>query len=402
MAIQSATLAVVSGQPASGRADAQPAGFNHDASAEVGAGTPVTHRDVVPFLLRHKLLQPADVVCGQVDIIDVSRRNRNFSVVRDRGGGYVIKQGVGAEKSRLVRHEANVYRFISSHRELKTVRQYLPRFYLYDAEHCVLVVERVLDAHSLFEHHTKIGRFPRRLTRTFGEVVALLHRKMSPPEVGAAGLFVGRPPFGLSLHRPDLMILDHCSQAGIEFVRILQSDETACAHLDRLFSCWRPESLIHADLRWENCMVSMRPAKGIRRLAIVDWELARFGDPAWDVGTVFGEYLAFWLLSTPIGRDLPPEEFLTYARHPLGAIQPAIWAFWTGYRTNSNREPAASEAFMIRATEYSAVRLIQAAYERLQTANEVTAEAVLLLQLGVNILQRPQEAAVRLLGIPLV
>jgi hypothetical protein len=394
---RSAIPAAASGRPAS-----FPVAFEEgDRGAESHAGAVATHRDIVPFLLHHALLEPADIVCGQLDIVDVSRRNRNFSVATERGAGYLIKQGVGAEKSRLIRHEAEIYRFFASRPELAPLQEYLPRFYLYDAEHCILVVERVGNARSLFEHHTRVGRLSRRLARTLGEILGRFHGKLRAPLTAATGFFLDRPPFGLSLHRPDLKILDHSSQAGIELVRIVQGDETACARLDELHAGWRPETLIHGDLRWENCIVAPPPAGRPPRIAMVDWELARFGDPAWDVGTVFGEYLAFWLLSAPIGRDLPPEEFLPYARYPLAVIQPAVQAFWEGYRTRLGAGPEAADASLTRAIGYAAVRLLQTAYERLQPANEVTAEAVLLLQLGVNVLQRPLEAGVRLFGMPL-
>ncbi len=48
---------------------------------------------------------------------------------------------------------------------------------------------------------------------------------------------------------------------------------------------------------------------------------------------------------------------------------------------------------------YCAVRLLQAVFEGAQHADELTAAQLLLIQLAVNILARPPEALVHLLGL---
>ena len=44
---------------------------------------------------------------------------------------------------------------------------------------------------------------------------------------------------------------------------------------------WRPLALIHADLKLDNILVEHTP-EGLRPI-VVDWEMARLGDPAWDL-----------------------------------------------------------------------------------------------------------------------
>jgi hypothetical protein len=49
---------------------------------------------------------------------------------------------------------------------------------------------------------------------------------------------------------------------------------------------------------------------------------------------------------------------------------------------------------------YAAAHLLELAGEQVHSASELTGSAVSLLQVGVNVLSRPREAALELLGIP--
>lgn len=46
-------------------------------------------------------------------------------------------------------------------------------------------------------------------------------------------------------------------------------------------AAWRPLALIHADLKHDNVLLELHP-EGVRAW-ILDWEMARIGDPAWDL-----------------------------------------------------------------------------------------------------------------------
>jgi hypothetical protein len=58
--------------------------------------------------------------------------------------------------------------------------------------------------------------------------------------------------------------------------------------------------------------------------------------------------------------------------------------------------------FLISATRYSAIRLIQRVYEQTREAVELTANTIFQLQLSWNILREPELAGVRLLGLDLL
>jgi thiamine kinase-like enzyme len=330
----------------------------------------LTRPEVVPYLLRRGLIGAESVVDGDLTIVDASRRNHNFGILRKRGKSYLLKQGTDAGRKETIANEALVY---SSLR----LDPYLPRLVHYDSDEHVLVLEYLTDARDLHDHQIRTGRFSTRLASSIGRALRALHRKEWRDE-----FFVHQPPWVLSIHRPSLETLCDTSGGNLQVIKIVQQYPEYCELLDALRAEWRTDAFIHFDLKWDHCLVSST------RLKIIDWEIAGVGDADWDVGSVFSAYLNSWLLSIPITGEAPS---LQYARYPLETIQPALRAFWRSYAQDNER--------LLRAVRYAAARLTQTAYEQLQTASDIVGTAVCALQLGLNILRRPADAARDLLGI---
>jgi thiamine kinase-like enzyme len=169
--------------------------------------------------------------------------------------------------------------------------------------------------------------------------------------------------------------------------------------LDDLIADWRVETLIHNDLKAENCVV-LTGKRGRGRIKIVDWEFAGPGDPYWDVGSVFGSYLGSWLLSVPIVGPEFDDRGLALAGLPLERMQPAIRAFWSSYVEHRGLGADELAPALERAVRYGGARLLQTAYEQTQSSQQLSGNVVGMLQLGANVMARPWEACA-LLGIPL-
>ena len=131
---------------------------------------------------------------------------------------------------------------------------------------------------------------------------------------------------------------------------------------------------------------------------LADWELAGPGDPCLDIGAFFAEYLASWINSIPIIDSRDPGRMYRHAQRPLDRMQPAIRGFWTAYRVTSG--PHAQDRALSRAVHFAAARLLQAAVEESDADAELRAHTVCAVQLAVNMIQRPGDAAARLLGLP--
>ena len=362
-------------------------------------------RSVGPYLLEAGLLEPSHLVDDGLTIRDLSRRNRVFSVVVRDGPAYLLKESADRDTQGVTpAHEAFVLERLWLAAD-PAIRENIPRLQRYDRCNCILVLEYLTGSPNLRDHYGRRGEFSVSTATALGRALAALHRLDAgwfESQDGQRVVAVASPPWVLSLHRPGLRTLTRISRANLDLLRTVQRSEPGCQALDRLARRWRASCLTHLDLKWDNCLAYARGPSGRKTaVKIIDWELARPGDPRWDVGAVFSEYLLSWVSSVPSGLgEVHGEDLLALARHPLEAMQPAIARFWHTYVSRSGLAEGEADRWLVGAVQYGAARLLQSTYEQMQEAPQLTAVAVCTVQLAVNILQHPEEAVVHLLGLP--
>jgi hypothetical protein len=359
-------------------------------AAEVASGALSGASALASTLMTHGLLPAERVVAGDCEINDASRRQQNWIVRMASGPAYLVKQDGEAERAAALAHEAAMYAYLTSGPGA-AARLRLPTVVAWDPDASLLVLELLRDA-------VPFGSTARR-TRARGPAGALgtalgrMHRT-SP----GAGLPATPLPPILRLAWPDPTILADLSPASIQLVQLLQQRRGFTAGFAALAAVWQPAALIHFDLKWDNILL-IRDRHGRRsRIALVHWELAGAGDPCWDVGAVCGGYLQAWLASVPHQPGQSVEAVLAAAGPPLAMLQPALRAFWQAYL--AALMPTDPARRLLRVAGYAAVRLIQTSLEAAQTAVELPAAAILPLQVALNMIQHPHEAAVHLLGLP--
>jgi Ser/Thr protein kinase RdoA (MazF antagonist) len=328
------------------------------------------------------------VVEEDLKVVDVSRRNCVYLAQTREGPTYVVKQGRPGTAATLA-HEAAVLRVL---RRAKELAGHLPAVVHYEPEAARLVLRTPGGASNLADHHGA-GRFPRIPARVLGRTLATLHRL--PPD-GVEQLPPGADRmWGLSLPEPPHELLLDLSDGARDLVARLQASPGLCGRLNELREACSDGSLVHGDLRWDNCLVV--PAPGSRRrtrVLLVDWELAGSGVAAFDAGTVFAEYLCAWVQSIPIVEARDPGRLAARARLPLRRMRPAMEAFWSTYRQRSSRPPA-----LRHVVQQAAIRLLQTGMEHAQGLGAPSAHVVTLLQLADNLLRDPDDAATGLLGL---
>jgi thiamine kinase-like enzyme len=364
----------------------------------------LTQSEIVPYLLAHRLVSAESIVEGDLVVMDASRRNRNYKVISERGPSYLLKQGIGPEGRATLANEMAVYQLIQSDRSAHELERFLPHYYGYDPEEHILILELVRNGKDLREYHADRGRFSTAIARMLADALGLLHRLTKvQAKLGEVGQrFSGHPPWVLSIHRTGFSLFQRISNANIQLIRIVQQFPEFCEYLDTLRQGWIAGTLIHQDLKWDNCIVFAKPGSQRKTgLKIVDWELASMGDPCWDAASVFSNYLSFWLLSIPLTGETPSEQFIELARYPLVRMHSAIRTFWQSYVRQMGLNTTIANEWLLRAVQYGAARLVQTAFEQMQMSVRLMSNTVCLLQLSLNILRRPQEALVNLLGLSL-
>jgi aminoglycoside phosphotransferase len=349
------------------------------------------HSDVAAYLLESGMFDRDAIPANGLSVLDASGRNRVFVVTGRGTAGYVVKQSDVRDHD-LLAHEATVLRQVVAAEP--RLAQVVPNPVLYDPARRALVCELVGDAMDLGAYHSR-GRFPPMLAGAVGRALALLHG-LSPEAVDA--LPAARQTAPLLNPAPLELVID-MSDAGVQLLRVLQGSSELCDRLAELEGSGDASAIVHGDMRPSNCVAFPRPgARRRTRIALVDWESAHRGDPHLDLGAVLGEYLHAWLWSMWVldGRDLA--RTARHARYPLSAMQPAISAFWLAYLDQGDG-PRPS---VRRAIEFAAAHLVDVAFERAHMQASLDPRAGLALQLSLNLLRRPAEAAVELLGLPVL
>jgi len=369
----------------------------------------------VAFLLERGLVERDWIVNGDLTLRSAARRNRNLRIEGPGGAGYLIKQPdeLAPAGRRTLTSEAAFYEFCQQEAAAAPVARLLPRLVLRDRDSALHALELIPGAATLAAYH--LGRspdeFPVGPSHRLGHGLGTLHRVFRLPGLANDPRlnWLGRSvPWVFGAHRkPTPAMLADLSPAGARVFRIIQSEAGLGAALDNLRQMWRHETLIHGDIKSDNILVGAprdRHEAQEDAVWIVDWEFVQIGDPAWDLASAIHDFLIFWTSSMPLEPDLSAEAMIDQARYPLSALRPAIRAFWHGYREAAGlgapgNEPE-SQALLRRAVAFSAARLIMAAHELSLEQEELPAQAVILLQLGANILADPESGQVQLYGFP--
>lgn len=363
---------------------------------------------IINYLLKQNLIRKDRIIQNDLKLLEVSRRNYNFQVISEKGPSYFLKRdkfnSKGEIKFATVAYEAKVYNLLEKTDKENQFFNYLPRCYNFDSKENLLILELINGAVNLADYQFNKIRFSNRIAGELGKALALLHENfnLNNEEVSKFENIYSDLPAVFFLTQPDQSAFLNSSSANIEYIKIFQKFEDLTKEFNELRFQWKTETLIHGDIKWRNCLVvSQESLRTKFKIKIIDWELAFMGDACWDVGTIFSEYLNCWISSFPMVEDKSVDKFLETTRFPLQKMHSSIRFFWNTYVKYKKIDPDEQQEFLLRAIKYAGVRLIQTSFEKLQFETNITGEAIYAMQLCLNILSRPAEAAVQLLGLPL-
>lgn len=358
--------------------------------------------NLADYLIERGLVDPGSVVDGDWMVFESSRRNRNFKVLRQRHPGLFVKQIQQWEPQAIatLQSEAKCYWLTLNNPAFAPLAPLLPRYFDFDPARYVLVLGLLKDGEDLAEHHRRLDAFPPVSAAQLAHALAAYHRiapdSSNDSNGGGAG-FAKKIPWILSVDQFTASSFSAMSGGNSQMIGIVQQYPDFQRSLQALRSDWRYESLIHGDLKWDNCVVEN--GKEAPSIKIVDWELADWGDACWDVGAILQAYLSFWVFSMPAAEEVPTTDLVKRAQHPVESMQPALRAFWKGYVEARGIERQDAAVMLERSVRCGAARMIQTAYEYMYYSAAVSANILCLLQVSLNILSRPEEAIRELLGL---
>jgi hypothetical protein len=93
------------------------------------------------------------------------------------------------------------------------------------------------------------------------------------------------------------------------------------------------------------------------------------------------------------------ETLIARAHLPVERMQPAMRTFWQAYVRTRGAGRTEAEELMARSIRYAAARMIQTAWEWTSGHERMSPQMAAVLQVSLNVLARPDDAVVHLLGI---
>jgi hypothetical protein len=354
----------------------------------------VSEAALVRRLVRAGVLASDDAILPDTAVERCPRRNRNTRVALSGGAGVFVKQAdPRAQGSReTVIAEGAVYH---AHRGGGPLSAVLPGLVHFDPSEPLLVTELLVGYGDLRSVCQAGGpaEFPIAAFRAAAAALAQVHTVT----VGADGRPDGpeATPLGWvpAVRRPDPAALETLSNGAMTGLEVVQRAMAIDAGLARAADVWRSESLIHGDVRADNVMVRSHADGGID-VRLVDWELARLGDPAWDLAGLLEAAVTLALgRGETWGGDDPAAELA------VPVIQATTRAVWRAYIGAGGEGSSGEGELRARATDYCAARLVQTTLELLAGADELSGSALIALQVADNVFAEPERAAAELLAL---
>lgn len=354
----------------------------------------LTEAEAVEYLLHRRLLTEVDVVHGGLVMHDLSRRHRNLACRTRDGAGFFLKQSDVRQSTKTLRREAESYRWLATN-ACGFAAQYVPRLRWFDPAHELLVLDYLDSVEPLNAPHGQESTASMEGAAALGRALGRLHESRVDES------FPAPAPWVFSVYEPRPELIAELSSAAVQVIEIIQQISNFGEVLHDLSASCTHGTAVHGDIRFDNCLLGVHEGvEQSQRFFIVDWELAGGGDPCWDVGAAFCEYVGLWTRSLPGASFLSPAESVNLATCPLDSIRPCLATFWQTYA--QQRDRVANQAFLRRAVQFCGARLCQAAIESANASSRLTGTIVYTLQLAENILSHPGEAGTRLLGLEVV
>lgn len=361
--------------------------------------------NVVPYLLDKRLIDIQSIIDGNLRLTDVSRKNRNVRITRRNGTGYLLKQPDAMDPlgEQTIKREANLYMLAHNDSDFSLLKGIMPAFITFDDETCILILEYMNLSQSLKQYiignqeNAKLQSY----AATVGRLLASFHHAFNGYSCYQKISFLPKKyPITLFMARPGPDIFSTISKANLQLIKMIQQDYDFWQSLGNLPLEWKAHTVIHGDMRLDNVILSSESGNTeSSEIRIADWEFSDIGDPAWDVGGVIQDFISFWIFSMSITGMETAEEIIASNHDLLLKVQAAIGALWCAYASFSQMDNNECNRFLTRSLKYCAARLVQTAFESLIYTDEITNNAVYLLQLSLNILREPSYARVHLLGV---
>ena len=273
------------------------------------------------YLFEKGLLSWEESLAGIHTYVEAGSRSFGFKVKMVGGKGFFIKQikGKSSGMNNLLETESVV---LQSEIFLEK-----PSLFLHDKKNGVLVSSLVDDAQNVGEF-IKTEGFVLSVASQLGQVLRRFHQtkfeenhwnilsKKQHPSVFYLGTESGR-----------IWLKQRKERYTIQLIEQMMLYPSLCKTIEQVYKNWQTQTLIHGDMKFENCLV--QSINGNHIIQLIDFEEITFGDTLWDVAGIIHAAIAVQLQQSHFLIFSPFSPF-----HPLlddAVLCEWLQSFWKNY-----------------------------------------------------------------------
>lgn len=349
------------------------------------------------LLLEKELLTAQDIITGDYEATSINRRNRNVQVTTIHGKNYLVKQvfDKNSENAKTLTVELSFYQYIKEY--FPKIQGSFPKVNYANAHEVLLILEFYQEAIPLWKYYREkgIAKMPMKTIGAAGKLLGEMHKAFHEMTDFSLLFLSKKVPFAFELHKPHPKILSYMRKGGLQLIEHLQQDENLVHIFEDLEKQWQINSMIHGDIKLDNMLViPQESSEESECLKLIDWEMAQYGDRAWDVAGGLQDFIFWWVIMMP--NEDTPEAMIQKAPFTFKELQPGVQAYWHSYAKAYQDFKEPEESFLTRAVLFAGLRCLQTAYEIATKFETIPAIAMILLNMGKSIMKDPQMAKEKL------
>jgi hypothetical protein len=347
--------------------------------------SPQTPGEIKEWLQKSGLLQDKTVI----DVTVIPARRPSHLVTLSDGTSLFLKRIAASDTSQFFHREVDFMKLASTEEELTPFWQVMPELFHYDEHSGLLVTEGLTHYKTFGEYCGSHPMYDRAILMALGLFLARCHITSihyKEHAVGDTRLHL-RPPVPTYGHITPTQFAYASGRDFPIYLTVVQSINEA---LRTLKNNWTSHCLIHGDFKGDNIMLHMQAAsEGTPAIKFIDWELAGWGDPLWDVGSFIGQLLLYWAMSIqPTGGD-NFASWISNASVPFETVQSSIACFTSSYIYSWQAALQDMESQQTKIMQYAGLFLLHRALASLALAGNFSPSSYCCLHLGRTLISRP-------------
>lgn len=292
---------------------------------------------------------------------------------------------------------------------------FIPEIVYFDPDNSILVVKYLSDYSDLYQYYANECKFPVEIARSIGQLLATIHSQTFQQlecqaflaDADAQRRDGRRCPANT---HPAINLIDRLTRITpdvfqaiplecLQFFRLYQRFPTLSQAIIDLGNSIESCCLVHNDLKVNNILLDLSwQQPGSQLIKLIDWELASWGDPAFDLGCILGSYLEIWLDGLLLGSTLSINESLQLATTPLELLQPSLFSLVRSYLDVFPEIAILRPDYLDRIIQFTGLALIQRVEITIDQDRTFGNRGIIMLQVAKQLLCTPQLAMSTLFG----